>query len=99
MEVLGVSVDPAEKIRTALEKMEMKVPGPASLTLLSDPDHAVIARYGLLNEQAVANNRYMPHPTTYVLDKAGKVTWKFTEVNYKIRPTNAMILEALKTVQ
>ena len=96
MEVLGVSVDPSEKIRAALEKMEMKMPGPANLTLLSDPDHAVITRYGLLNEQAVANKRYMPHPTTYVIDKGGKVTWKFTEVDYKIRPANEAILEAVR---
>ena len=96
MEVLGVSVDPSERIRAALEKMEMKAPGPANLTLLSDLDHAVIARYGLLNEQATANRRYIPHPTTYVIDKDGKVTWKFTEVDYKIRPTNEAILEALR---
>ena len=96
MEVIGVSVDPADKIRIALEKMATKVPGPANLTLLSDPDHAVIARYGLLNEQAVANKRYMPHPTTYVIGKDGNITWKFTEVDYKIRPTNEAILEALR---
>ena len=96
MEVLAVSVDPAEKIRAALEKMELKAPGPANLTLLSDLDHAVMARYGLLNEQAAANNRFMPHPTTYVIDKGGKVTWKFTEVNYKVRPTNEAVLEALR---
>ena len=37
----------------------------------------------------------MPHPTTYVIDKTQKVRWKFTEVDYKIRPTNAMILTEL----
>ena len=56
----------------------------------------MIARYGLLNEQAVANNRFMPHPTTYVIGKDGKVVWKFTEVNYKVRPTNEAIVEALR---
>lgn len=96
MEVVGVSVDPAEKIRTALEKTETKVPGPANLTLLSDLDHAVIGRYGLLNEQAAANKRYIPHPTTYVIGKDGRVTWKFTEVDYKVRPTNETILEAVR---
>lgn len=94
--MLGVSVDPAEKLRTALEKMNQKVPGPANLTLLSDPDHAVISRYGLLNQEAVANGRFMPHPTTYVIGKDSKVAWKFTEVNYKVRPTNEAILEAVR---
>jgi peroxiredoxin len=97
VEVLGVAPDPADKLRVMLEKMEAKAPGPANLALLSDPDHAVIGRYGLLNEQAVAaNKRYIPHPTTYVINKDGKVVWKFTEVNYKVRPTNEMILEALR---
>jgi len=96
VEVLGVSVDPPDKIRTALEKMERKVPGPANVILLSDPDHAVIDRYGVLNEQAAANQRFVPHPTTYVIGKDGKVTWKFTEVDYKVRPSNEAILEAIR---
>lgn len=56
-------------------------------------DHHVIDRYGLLNP----SGRGWPHPTV-VIDKTGVVRWKFTEVNYKIRPTNAMILEALGKV-
>jgi len=31
-----------------------------------------------------------------VIDGKGKVTWRFTEVNYKVRPTNEMVLEALR---
>ncbi len=63
--------------------------------LLSDPGHRVIDRYGLLNP----SGRGWPHPTAYVIDRKGMVRWKFTEVNYKIRPTNAMILEALSRVK
>lgn len=96
MEVLAVSVDPADKLRAMLEKMESKAPGPANMTMLSDLDHKVIDRYGLLNEQAVANKRYIPHPTTYVINRDGKITWKFTEVNYKIRPTNEQIVAAVR---
>ena len=66
----------------------------ADFTFLSDPGHRVIDRYGLLNPNAGAREG-IPHPTTYVIDRKGVVRWKFTEVNYKIRPTNAMILEAL----
>jgi peroxiredoxin len=60
-------------------------------TFLSDPGHRVIDRYGLLNP----TGRGWPHPTAYVIDRHGVVRWKFTEVNYKIRPTNDMILRAL----
>ena len=59
--------------------------------MLSDPGHRVIDRYGLFNPAS----KGLPHPTTYVIDKRGIVRWKFTEVNYKIRPTNEMILAAL----
>ncbi len=59
--------------------------------LLSDPGHRVIDRYGLLNPAG----RGWPHPTVYLIDRQGTVRWKFTEINYKIRPTNAMILTAL----
>ena len=62
--------------------------------LLSDPDHAVIGRYGLLNQQD-PQARPIPHPTTFVIDRGGVVRWKFIEVNYKVRPTNEDILAAL----
>lgn len=62
--------------------------------LLSDPDHAVIARYGLLNQED-PRARPIPHPTVFVIDREGIVRWKFIEINYKIRPTNQDILSAL----
>ena len=95
-EILAVAPDS----RADLEKMAAKVskesPGPLGITLLSDADHAVIDRYGLLNEAAVARGRFLPHPTTYVIDRQGVVRWKFTEVDYKIRPANEMVVEALR---
>ncbi len=61
-------------------------------TFLSDPTRAVIHRYGILNP---ADRRNIPHPTTLVIDTQGVVRWKFIETNYRIRPTNEMILAAL----
>jgi peroxiredoxin len=66
--------------------------------LLSDPDHAVIARYGLLN-QSDPQARPIPHPTVFVIDQDGVVRWKFIEINYRIRPTNDDVLAALAEVQ
>jgi len=66
--------------------------------LISDPDHAVVARYGLLNQQD-PQDRPIPHPTVLVIDRDGVVRWKFIEINYKIRPTNEDILAALAEVQ
>ncbi len=65
-----------------------------TFTLVSDPGHKVIDRYGLLNP----SGRGWPHPTAYVIDPSGTVRWKFTDVDYKVRATNEMILEALAKV-
>lgn len=71
-----------------IAKEDQKLP---DFPLLSDLGHKVIDRYGLLNP----SGRGLPHPATYVVDKKGVVRWKFVEVDYKVRPTNEMVLEAL----
>ena len=65
--------------------------------LLSDPDGAIINRYGLFNQDD-AKGRAIPHPTAYVIDRDGRVHWKFTEVNYRVRPENEDILAALAEI-
>ena len=90
VELIAVAIDN----RALLQKMANKIierGAKADFTFLSDSGHRVIDRYGLLNESSVG----WPHPTTYVIDRHGVVRWKFTEVNYKIRPTNQMVLDAL----
>ena len=94
--IVAIAPDPMDKLGDIIPKVKAKTGDKFLITLLSDADHAVIDRYGLLNEQAAERGRFLPHPTTYVIDKQGKVTWKFTEKDYKVRPTNAMILEQLK---
>lgn len=64
---------------------------------LSDPEALVINRYGLFNQDD-PRGRAIPHPTTYVIDQSGVVQWKMTEVNYRIRPENDDILEALLAI-
>ncbi len=64
---------------------------PPTFVFLSDPGHRVIDRYGLWNPEG----RGWPHPTTYVIDRQGIVRWKFVEVNFRVRPSNEQILEAL----
>ena len=80
--------DQLDMMANVIAKADGRAP---TYTMLSDADHRVIDRYGLLNPAS----KGLPHPTTYVIDQKGIVRWKFTEVNYKIRPTNEMILAAL----
>ena len=77
-----------------LQKMADKIArdGKApSIVLLSDPGHRVIDRYGIWNPAG----KGWPHPTTLVIDRQGFVRWKFVEVDYKVRPSNQQILDAL----
>lgn len=63
--------------------------------MLSDPDHAVIDRYGLFNADS---RRPVPHPAVYVIDMEGVVRWKFIEVDYRIRPSNQDVMAALAEI-
>ena len=97
--VVAVSPDSLEDIVRIIPKVRAKTNQDFAVTLLSDAEHKVIGRYGLLNEKAAQRGRNMPHPTTYVIDKTQTIRWKFTEVDYKIRPTNEMILDELAKIE
>ena len=97
--ILAVSPDTVEQMRQAVARVTAKTGKPFAITLLSDPDHAVIDRYGLLNEDAAARARFLPHPTTYVIDREGIVRWKYTEKNYRVRPANQMVLRELRKLR
>ncbi len=97
--VVAVSPDSPEDIVKIIPKVQAKTNQDFAVTLLSDAEHKVIDRYGLLNEKAAQRGRNMPHPTTYVIDKTQTIRWKFTEVDYKIRPTNEMILGELAKIE
>ena len=68
------------------------------MTILADPGHAVIDRYGIFNENA-SEARPVPHPTTLVIDGNGIVRWRYTETDYRIRPSNEEIVAALMDVR
>ena len=93
---MAVSPDPVEKLKEIVPKVQAKTHQAFAITLLSDADHKVIDRYGLLNETAAKQGRYLPHPTTYLVDSSGAVHWRFTEKNFKVRPTNQMVLQELE---
>ena len=91
-----VAVSPEQK--PDLEKMAKNVEAKSgsllACKLLGDPGHAVIDRYGLLNEKAVEKG--LPHPATYVIDREGVVRWKVVDINYRVRPSNDAVREALQ---
>ena len=94
-EIIAVAPDSLDDIVKMIPKVESETGGKISITLLSDAEHKVIDRCGLLNGGAAQRGRFLPHPTTYVIDKIQTIRWKFTEVDYKVRPTNDMILSEI----
>jgi alkyl hydroperoxide reductase subunit AhpC len=92
-EIVALSVDAKpdiEKMMVRIEQTDGRKP--EGIKFLADPGHRVIDRYGLLNPARGG----IAHPTVFVIDTEGIVRWKFVEINYKIRPTNDMIQEALE---
>ncbi len=89
-ELIALSIDPPDLLRKMARQVAARGRTP-TFTFASDSGHRVIDRYGLLNEQSPG----WPHPTTYVIDRTGVVRWKSTEINYKVRPTNQMVMDAL----
>ncbi|HWC54478.1 MAG TPA: thioredoxin-dependent thiol peroxidase [Chitinophagaceae bacterium] len=64
--VLGVSPDDVKKHK----KFEAKFSLP--FTLLADPEHTIIDKYGVWGEKQMFGNRYMGvHRTTFVIDEKG----------------------------
>lgn len=93
---MAVSVDDRERQQMMIDRVREEYGvDMTSILLLSDPDHAVIDRYGIFND-AEPRGRPVPHPTTLIIDRDGVIRWKVTEVDYRQRPENAEILEALE---
>jgi peroxiredoxin len=97
-QILAVSVDGPEDLQKMVDRISMEDGILPDFPLLSDPGHQVIDRYGLFNPQD-PRGRQITHPATFVIDMDGVVRWKMVEVNYKIRPTNEDVLNALGALE
>jgi peroxiredoxin len=93
--IVAIAIDTKSDLQKMADNISKTGGKPSSFIFLSDPEHRVISRYGILNE----SSKGLPHPATYVIDKHGIVRWKFTEVNYRIRPTNQQILSVIKNMR
>jgi peroxiredoxin Q/BCP len=83
-EVIGVSPNDEKSHK----KFEAKFKLP--FTLLADPDHTVINKYGVWGEKQMFGNRYMGvHRTTFVIDEKGVISKIF------LRPKNKQHAEEI----
>ena len=96
--MIAISADNVEDLQKMVDRVAEENDGYVlDYTLVTDENGAIIKRYGIYNENSPPD-RPLPHPTAYVIDRDGRVHWKFTEVDYKIRPENEDILAALAEV-
>jgi peroxiredoxin Q/BCP len=67
--IFGVSVDPPKSHNNFIEKYRLPFP------LLSDPEHELVATYGVWVEKSMYGKKYMgTERTTFVIDKAGRIS-------------------------
>lgn len=97
-QILALSVDGPEDLQKMVDRISLEDGILPDFPLLSDPSHQVIDRYGLFNPED-PRGRQITHPATFVIDMDGVVRWKMVEVNYKIRPTNEDVLNALSGLE
>lgn len=95
VQILTVSIDSHDDSKKFIQKLQDRFPGDYDFPFLEDKNHQVIDRYGILNP----DGKGWPHPATYVIDSTGVVLWKFVEVDYRKRPANEQILEALRRIK
>jgi len=64
----------------------------AGLTYISDPDEAIIARYGLRDStlgEAVAR------PASFILDREGRVAWRYLPTDWRLRAGPDVYMNAM----
>jgi len=91
-----VSIEDRERQRMMVDRITEGGGSEPPFRMLQDPDHAVVDRYGLYNAEGSTEERPLPHPTTLVIDREGIVRWKAVETDYRLRPTTADILSAIR---
>jgi len=86
--VAAISYDSPAVLKSFADRRHITFP------LLSDPESKIIRAFGILNEQiAEGTPQYgIPHPGTYIVDRAGRVTAKYFEDDYTQRYMSAEIL-------
>jgi len=85
--IASVTYDPPALIRKFADERKIEFP------ILSDADHAIVQRYGILNRQyAPGDGNYgIPHPGTFILNRDGRVLARYFEEEYQYRNTAASI--------
>lgn len=91
--IASITYDAPALIKTFADERKIEFP------LLSDQDHGIVERYGILNRQYARGhaNYGIPHPGTFILNRDGRVVARYFEEEFQYRNTAASL--ALKIGQ
>ena len=93
-QILAISPDDHDGGLKMIERVTKESGGPPGFPLLADTNFKVVNRYGVFNPD-LFNGHKVPYPSVFVLDRSGKVTWKYLDTDKQTRPENTDILNAL----
>lgn len=91
-EVATVTYDDVGKLRRLEQRQKIDYP------MLSDVNSDIIRAFGLLAEEYPEGSFYygVPRPAIIVLDAEGKVSHRFSEAHYTVRPDIDSVLAVLR---
>jgi peroxiredoxin len=97
----AISVDTPEQGRGFSDKIAaIDGKGGINFPLLSDPMHRTIDAYGLQDPRYLKLKREgIPYPTSYVIDRSGKVVYARTDQDWKIRPSSTELRAAIDSLK
>ncbi len=88
--VLGISNDPEAKIGKFIDKHDLKI------TLLSDPEHRVIEKYGVWVSKKMYGKEYMgTQRSTFLINPEGKIEniWDKVKVQGHVEEVKDLLIE------
>ncbi len=97
-QILALSPDDQDGAQKMVDRVKKEQGAPPGFPLLADVGLKVINRYGVFNP-AGFQGHIVPHPAVFVIDRSGKVTWKFLNTDASIRAKNEDVLSALKELE
>ncbi len=87
-EILAISVEGPDPGQHVSKLLDLQYP------LLSDADHQVTDLYGVYNLLGDS----LATPSVFLIDLDGIVSWEYVGQDSRDRPSNAMILEQLRSL-
>jgi peroxiredoxin len=93
VQIVGISYDDTKKLKTFSDRNKIAFP------MLSDPESKTIDAYNIRNEAAKGKAVGVPHPGTFILDRAGVIRAKLFLEGFRDRHTTEALVEAAKSVK